>query len=553
MPQKDTLKADSEQDSTPAKDLSLLNTLVLADAAQASLLPAAPFENAGCHLTYAATLGEARAHLENKQPEIVFLPLVLAGKSTMGFLNHCKTMSPAPYMIVVASHDQINNAAEAMHAGAFDCLFTPFSATRLGQTISDVVQACRPFSISANPKYHRQNTPSTPVTGPPEDTIVPREDPHTLPPTMPPTMAPTVNIGASAPLSYPQVIHPPINEDKRPTTTPDISPVTTQDSPGARAKLIGNHIAFTTALRLLDSIAPSSAPVFLRGEVGTGKELFARAMHEVSRRSKDRFVVVDCAALRADTLASDMFGHLRGAHPSASYDKLGMAHFADGGTLYFDEVSNLDLRVQSQLVRFVQSGEVFRLGDDTPTKVDIRLISSTSHDPLQLIEDGTLLKDLYYQLHVAPITLPPLRARGDDLVKLAELFLTDYAASENRNFTSLTQEAQHILRAHHWPGNVHELKSTIWNAVLQHNGDVLTHNMLPVLMTIPQAAADNSPPFSMSHRNGTEHLIGRPLAEIEQVIIEETIRANGGSVPKAARMLEVSPSTLYRKRENWRA
>ena len=549
MQKKDTLKADSEQDSTPAKDLCLLNTLVLADAAQVSLLPATPFENAGCQPTYAATLSEARTHLENERPVIIFLPLVLAGKSTIGFLTQCKSMSPAPYMIVIASHDQINSAAEAMHAGAFDCLFTPFSAARLGQTILDVVQACRPLGVSADPKYRPQTPPPPPVTSLPEDATAPGQDQQT----QPPTMAPTVNIGASAPLSYPQVLHPPINEDKRPSTAPDISPVTAHDSPDARTKLIGNHIAFTTALRLLDSIAPSSAPVFLRGEVGTGKELFARAVHEMSRRSKDRFVVVDCAALRADTLASDMFGHLRGAHPGASYDKMGMAHFADGGTLYFDEVSNLDLRVQSQLVRFVQSGEIFRLGDDTPTAVDIRLVSSTSHDPLQLIEDGILLKDLYYQLHVAPITLPPLRARGDDLVALAEFFLADYAASENRNFTSLAQEAQQILRAHHWPGNVHELKNIIWNAVLQHNGDVLTHNMLPVLKTIPHADADKSAPYPANPENGSDHLIGRPLAEIEQIIIEETIRANGGSVPKAARMLEVSPSTLYRKRESWRA
>ncbi len=546
MTQKDIVQTDPNQKVNPENNPSLLRVLVLADADHVDDLPAIAFERVGCTPTYATTLAEARVQLDQTRPEIVFLPLTLAGKSTLAYLNHCKSSPSKPYMIVVASHDQINDAAEAMHVGAFDCLFKPFSTSRLAQTISSAVKACRPDTphpqITPLPDPPAQETThksTQPVKGnTPESAPISGATP-----------APVVNLGNAAPLTFPQDAQTAINEDKCPSPAVNPPPQARLATSNAREKLIGNHVAFATSLRLLDSIAPSSAPVFLRGEIGTGKELFARAVHEVSGRDTDKFVVVDCAALRADTLASEMFGHLSGSIPNAPYDKLGMSHFANGGTLYFDELSNLDIRVQSQLVRFVQSGEILRVGEDAPTKVDIRLISSTSRDPLQLIDDGLLLKDLYYQLYVAPISLPPLRSRGGDLAHLAQKFLIDYATSEGREFSHIADDALSLLQAHHWPGNVHELKSTIWNAVLQHNSAVLTREMLPAMLRFPQQNTD-------AHQgdvtgNGTEHLIGRSLAEIEQIIIEETIRANGGSVPKAARTLKVSPSTLYRKRETW--
>lgn len=558
MTQKDILQTESNQGMKLDKAPSPLRALVLADASQVDDFPTDTFEQAGCVATYAATLEEARLQLQKAHPVIVFFSLTLAGESTLHLLDRCKSLSPQPYAIVVASHDQINDAAEAMHAGAFDCLFKPFSTSRLSKTIRDLAKICRQHDL--RPKL-------PPLTGKRSTGIVnkrsktlgssskasapaPRPVPAPVPaPVSAAVSTPVVNIGSTAPLTFPQKTQTAINEDKRPTpgtTPPSVAPLC---APKAREKLIGKHIAFASALRLLDSIAPSAAPVFLRGEIGTGKELFARAVHEVSGREADKFVIVDCASLRADTLASEMFGHLYGSIPGASSDKLGMSHFANGGTMYFDEISNLDLRVQSQLVRFVQSGEILRVGEDTPTKVDIRLITSTSSDPLQLIEDGALLKDLYYQLHVAPISLPPLRSRGEDIAHLAHKFLIDYAASEARDFSTLAEDALQLLRGHHWPGNVHELKSTIWSAVLQNNGTVLTAEMLPPMLRFPHQMIQSS-------RYGAtgiaaEHLIGRSLAEIEQIVIEETIRANGGSVPKAARILEVSPSTLYRKRETW--
>ncbi len=320
--------------------------------------------------------------------------------------------------------------------------------------------------------------------------------------------------------------------------------------------MIGRSLAMQAVYRMIESAAPSQASVFITGESGTGKELAAEALHGLSPRAGRPFVALNCAAIPQDLMESEIFGHRRGAFTGATAERAGAALSAHGGTLFLDEVCELDPALQGKLLRFLQTGAIRPVGADETVKVDVRIIAATNRDPLREVEAGRFREDLYYRLHVIPIHLPPLRERGEDVLLLARHFLRQYAVRENKAFRDLAEDACAWLTAHSWPGNVRELQNVLQQAVVLHDGELLTADMLPsrpgAAATAVEGGAASSTVASAaptSSRAGREAV--RPLWQVEREAIEHALAACDGSVPKAAALLEVSPSTLYRKLQSW--
>ncbi|TCP21006.1 DNA-binding NtrC family response regulator [Rhodovulum adriaticum] len=313
---------------------------------------------------------------------------------------------------------------------------------------------------------------------------------------------------------------------------------------------IGSSSRMAQVLDRIAMAAPSMATVFITGESGTGKEICAQSIHAASDRAHGPFVPLNCAAIPRDLLESEVFGHLKGAFTGAVADKPGAAAMADGGTLFLDEICEMDLALQTKLLRFLQTSTIQPVGASRPRKVDVRIVCATNRDPEEEVRQGRLREDLFYRLHVVPIHLPPLRDRGDDVIEIARHALVRFSDEEGRHFTGLSADVEALFRRLPWPGNVRQLLNVLRHAVVLNEGPLVTREMLPLGLHCSATRQPASAPND-SDTCVMDDLIGRPLAEIEQIVIEETIAREGGSVPRAARVLDVSPSTLYRKRESW--
>jgi len=312
---------------------------------------------------------------------------------------------------------------------------------------------------------------------------------------------------------------------------------------------IGSSPVMLAVYDKIRSVARSMATVFITGESGTGKELCAQAIHDLSNRAQAPFVPLNCGAIPSEMLESEVFGHVKGSFTGAISDKPGAAMSADGGTLFLDEICELDLSLQTKLLRFLQTSTIQPVGATRPRKVNVRIVCATNRDPLEEVRRGRFREDLYYRLHVVPIAMPPLRDRGEDVLTLSRAALDRFAREERRTFTGLAPEVAALFVGYHWPGNVRQLLNVVRNVVVLNDGPEVTRAMLPAgLDEDAETITPAAPPVVID----LDGLIGRPLAEIERVVIEETIARHGGSVPKAARVLDVSPSTLYRKLEGWR-
>ena len=319
--------------------------------------------------------------------------------------------------------------------------------------------------------------------------------------------------------------------------------------------LIGRSLAMQAVYRIIESASRSKASVFITGESGTGKELAAEAIHRLSSRADKPFVALNCAAIPKDLLESELFGHRKGAFTGAVEHREGAALRADGGTLFLDELCELAPRLQSKLLRFIQTGVVQPVGSDETVRVDVRFVAATNRDPLAEVEAGRLREDLYYRLHVIPVEMPPLRERGDDIALLARHFLSRYAREEGKPFQEFSPEALAILRAYHWPGNVRQLQNVIQQVVVLHDGEVVTPEMLPASLRHATGRRARIAAETAESREAGRSLGGaqgvKPLWLVEKEAIEAALAACDGSVPKAAALLEVSPSTLYRKLQAW--
>jgi DNA-binding NtrC family response regulator len=319
---------------------------------------------------------------------------------------------------------------------------------------------------------------------------------------------------------------------------------------GRYGDFIGGSLAMQAVYRIIESAAASKASVFITGESGTGKELCAEALHRRSPRRSGPFVALNCAALPRELIESEVFGHVKGAFTGATADREGAAKRAHTGTLFLDEICEMDLSLQSKLLRFLQTGAVQRVGSDRSDVVDIRVVCATNRDPAEEVKAGRFREDLFYRLQVIPVELPPLREREDDVLLLARHFLERFGREENRHFTGLAPEVEAVLRRHTWPGNVRELQNLVRNVVVLNPGGLVTANMLPASLA-KAAPSTASAPAAASAPPVAEAAQIRPLWQVERETIEAAIRTCEGNVPRAAALLEISPSTIYRKLQAW--
>ena len=332
---------------------------------------------------------------------------------------------------------------------------------------------------------------------------------------------------------------------------------------------IGSSLAMQAVYRTVDAAAASKATVFITGESGTGKEVAAEAIHRQSPRKTGPFVAINCGAIPKDLMESEIFGHVKGAFTGAHAERDGAASRASGGTLFLDEICEMDLALQTKLLRFIQTGSFQKVGGSKTEKVDVRFVCATNRDPLAEVEAGNFREDLYYRLHVIPLHLPPLRDRNGDVIEIARHFLGEYAAEEGKLFASFSPEAEQIIGQFKWPGNIRQLQNVIRNIVVLNEGDIVTVDMLPPPLNRSESIdkpgsaaesqlqrsddAERSADAAVAGGNGNDDGDGDivPLWKVERDVIERAIEACDGNIPKAAAKLGISPSTIYRKKLSW--
>jgi DNA-binding NtrC family response regulator len=505
--------------------------LLIEDTPSLQLVYAAVLRGAGLTVHTASTAQEGWDAFCRHRPGAVLLDLMLPDRDGLDLMRDILAHHPETRVVVVTADGSINRAVEAMRAGAHEFLVKPFDEGRMLSAVRNaLLEAAK--------------------TDPGGDEV-------------------------------------------------DIA------GPGFSG-FIGSSPAMRDVYAKVRSVARSMATIFITGESGTGKELCAQAVHDASSRAAGPFVPLNCGAIPSELLESEVFGHLRGSFTGAIADKLGAAAAADGGTLFLDEICEMDFALQTKLLRFLQTSTIQPVGAVRPRKVNVRIVCATNRDPLEEVRQGRFREDLFYRLHVVPLHLPPLRARGDDVIEIARLQLQKLAAEEGKTFRGLDPEVEDLFRRLPWPGNVRQLLNALRNVAVLHDGPLVARDMLPAGLAggaggaasssepsgraagreaekreladamaagaasgaVDGAVAEalrSSAPLSDAAPQGhavagnrqdplaLEALEGRTLAEIERIVIERAIQRNGGSVPKAARELGVSPSTLYRKRDAWGA
>jgi DNA-binding NtrC family response regulator len=296
-------------------------------------------------------------------------------------------------------------------------------------------------------------------------------------------------------------------------------------------ELIAESPAMQPLLETLHRVAPSVANVLVLGEHGTGKEVIAQWLHAASDRADKPLVTVNAGGLSEGVAESELFGHVKGAFTDARTDRIGCFELADRGTLFLDEIANMSPKLQAKLLRVLQTGELQRVGSSRTIHVDVRVISATNADIEAETEAGRFREDVLYRLNTVEIRLPPLRDRGDDILRLAAHFLGRYAARYNRRFVGFDSAAQAALRAHTWPGNVRELQHAIERAVLMANGDRITARDLGLFTRDGAATTEDE----------------MTLEDAEKQFIRKVLAKHAGNVLGAAEQLGMSRSALYRR------
>jgi DNA-binding NtrC family response regulator len=299
-------------------------------------------------------------------------------------------------------------------------------------------------------------------------------------------------------------------------------------------EFIAESSAMEPVLETIDRIAPSDANVLITGESGCGKGLVARIIHDRSERGNASFVVVNIGSLAETVFESEMFGHVKGAFTDARTDRTGRFELADTGTLFLDEIANIPVSQQARLLRVLEDGQYEKLGSSRTERTDVRILSATNADIDAEIEGGRFRSDLLYRLNTIHIHLPPLRERGDDIIRLAQRFLERYAGSHRREAMRLSTAGLSALRRYSWPGNVRELSHVIERAVLMARGEIIE----PVDLRLEAGSGRDAGPL-------------RSLDDVEREAIEQALARNEGNVVTAATELGVSRSALYRRMEKF--
>lgn len=437
----------------------------------------------------------ALSHIASTQFDCIVLDVNLPDMSGLDIMEHLREHAVATEVVVVTGNASMSLAVNVMRMGAFDFVVKPLNAERLCVTVKNAL------------------------------------------------------------------------ERREMSTT--ITRIKQTMEEGQVGSFIGKSLAMQSVYRIIKSAAPSNAKVFITGESGTGKEVCADAIHRLSRRSSGPFVTINAAAIPHDLLESEIFGHVKGAFSGATSDRKGAALSADGGTLFIDEICEMDINLQAKLLRFLQSGRVQRLGEDKVHASDVRIVCATNRNPMEEVKAGRFREDLFYRLHVIPIEMPALRERGSDILEIANHFLQVFADEDLKEFTGFTEDAGTILCSQAWPGNIRQLQNVIRSVVVLNDGGVVTPEMLPLDMLgnmratqydkVETPAPGLTDPLhdilARARLNTVSSKPGRNVRPLEDVIretIEHAIEECGGSIPRAAAALDVSPSTLYRRIEGWK-
>jgi two-component system repressor protein LuxO len=481
----------------PARVLVVEDTPTQAELARALLV------GLGHEVRLAAAAGPALQVAREWQPDAILLDVELPDYNGFELMRQLKAEGIEAEVVVITANASINTAVEAMRGGAVDFIVKPYAKARLSVTLGNALEkrALRQELGRVRARLERDRFFGF--------------------------------IGASAPM---QAVY-----------------------------------------RTIESVAASRASVFITGESGTGKELAAEAVHKASPRAQGAFVALNCGAIPRDLLESEVFGHVKGGFTGAVADRPGAAKLADRGTLFLDEIGEMPLDMQVKLLRFVQTGSFAPVGSSRVERVDVRFVCATNRDPMEEVRAGRFREDLYYRLYVVPIELPPLRARGHDVLLIARHFLASFSREERRHFRGFSAEAEAALAGYAWPGNVRQLQNVIRNVVVLHDGDIVDAAMLPppvmrpgmpppmppVEPKLPLEPAEAAPvialpaglppPVMPSPPPAPAEPELMPMAEMERRLILAALRQTGEDVPRAADLLAINPSTIYRRLAAWRA
>lgn len=466
--------------------------LIAEDARELAALYAHILEKDGYQPTICSSGAELISTIEGASfsPALVLLDIRLPDMDGLEVLSLLKNKGFDQPVIIMTGHASINLAVGAMQGGATDFLVKPFSDERLLESVAKALA----------------------LTG----------------------------LTSKALLSYP---HNPSEEEP----TQKITPASRIKKRANFGSFIGTSQIMQQTYDVIQSAAKSNATVFITGESGTGKELCAEAIHKLSQRSSCPFVAINCAAIGRDLLESELFGHVKGAFTGAISDHDGAVMQAHGGTLFLDEIGEMTTDMQTKLLRFLQNLSFRKVGGSKTEMANVRIVCATNKDPAQEIAAGRLRQDLYYRLHVIPIEMPPLRARKVDILDIADYFLRQYAKEERKGFLSFSQEVEAVLLAHPWEGNVRELQNMIRGIVVMHDGRDVDLPMLPAHMAKFMPHTTRTDKKDLPFKSKTIE----PLWMTERSAIESAIAHCAGNIPKAAALLEISPSTIYRKKMGW--
>ncbi|RMH19681.1 MAG: sigma-54-dependent Fis family transcriptional regulator [Gemmatimonadetes bacterium] len=442
------------------------------------------------HRTLVADGGEAGLRLlEEEGADLVITDLKMAQVGGMEVLEKARTIAPDTEVMVITAFGTIETAVEAMKKGAVDFITKPFSPEEFA------VKVERILAHRAEKQALRQENQALRVE----------------------------------------------NEYLRGETA------------ARYGEMVGESAPMRAVFRMIERVAPSDSTVMIYGESGTGKELVARAIHAGSHRASGPFIRVNCGALPEGLLDSELFGHEKGAFTGAERQRRGRFELADGGTLFLDEISTISPNTQVRLLRVLQERELERVGGEETIPVDVRIIVATNTPPEQLVSDEVLREDLFYRLHVVPITLPPLRERREDIPPLVHHFVDKLRDRTCSRVTQVSEEAMRVLCAYDWPGNVRQLENTVERALVMAEGEVLEAGDLPALRSNGAAMLANGPVLGVDGATLPEGGmdLNRLMEGMEEKLLREALERAGGVKAEAARLLGLKSSAFYYKLEKY--
>jgi two-component system NtrC family response regulator len=309
--------------------------------------------------------------------------------------------------------------------------------------------------------------------------------------------------------------------------------------------IIGSSAGMIEVFSLVEKVAPTSATVMITGESGTGKELIARAIHDLSKRFDKRFVAVDCGAFSSELLKSELFGHTKGAFTGAIATKKGLFDVANGGTIFFDEIANMDLEIQSMILRVLQEREFTPLGGTEPRKVNVRVISATNRDLQRMVDEGNFREDLFYRLYVVPVLLPPLRERKEDIPSLVFHFLRQFSPQKDEH-QGIASDALKKLIDHTWPGNVRELENAIQSALVLSAGDRIELGHLPVF----HESEEDGTPFRVPETNDElkkmkQKMRQEAVERLEKSFVMHALNQNDWNITRASESVGMQRTNFH--------